>query len=172
MSDEATEVQPGMAPTLRDTLSRHVDESVRLRMGAQLPRPDASTGELLDALHDVRSRLDRVEELLATVLVLRGMATRTATALRIQVDDSWDAVAVRLRTSAARDEYSSAKERAAAVNVEIIDLRRLERKADGDARLCDEAVESIRLRLRGLQDVRQDILSVVKIRQFESSLER
>jgi hypothetical protein len=164
MSDEETGLRP--------TLDRYVTECVHLRMGAQLPRPDAATGELLDALLDVRRRMDRVEELLATTLQLRGMAARKHTVFRIQVDDAWDEVAVRQRRHAARDEFSSAKERAAVANLEVLDQRRLERTADVDARLCDEAVETIRLRMRGLSDVRQDILAVVKIRQFESSLER
>lgn len=157
---------------LRSTLERYVTDCVGLRMGAQLPRPDATTGELLDALLDVRARMDRVEELLATTLQLRGMAARKHTVLRIQVDDAWDEVAVRQRRGAARDEFSSAKERAAVANLEVLDQRRLERVADTNARLCDEAVETIRLRLRGLSDVRQDILAVVKIRQWESSLDR
>lgn len=157
---------------LRSVLSRHNDECIRLRMGAVLPRPDASTGELLDALLDVRRRLDRMEELLVTVLQLRGLAARTHTALRIQADDAWDEVAVRQRQAAVRDEYSSAKERAAAANLDVLDLRRAERAGERTLRLCDEAVESIRTRYRGASDVRQDILAVVRIRQFESAMER
>lgn len=159
-------------PTLVDVLDRTVNECIQLRVGAQLPRPDASTGELLEALLDVRSRLDRVEELLAATLQLRGMAARKHAVLRIQVDDAWDEVAVRQRNHAVRDEYASAKERSAATNLEVLDLRRLERTADFDSRRCDEAVDIVRLRLRGLQEVRQDILAVVRIRQFESAMER
>lgn len=157
---------------LRALLAKHVEESVRLRMGMQLPQPDASVGELLEALLNVRQRLDRVEELLAVTLELRGMAARKHTVCRIAVDDAWDLAAVRQRQAAVRDEYSSAKERAAATNLEVLDLRRVERMTDLHERLCDEAVESLRLRLRGLQEVRQDILAVVKIRQFESAMER
>lgn len=158
--------------SLRSLLGKHIDESLRLRMGAQLPRPDASAGELLEALLDVRRRMDRVEELLATALHLRGMAARKATALRVQAEDAWDEAAVRQRAAAVRDEYSSAKERTAATNLEILDLRRLERGADVHARLCDDAVEAIRLRLRGLGDVRQDVLAVLRTRQWETSLDR
>jgi hypothetical protein len=141
-------------------------------MAAELPRGDASTGAMLDALLDVRRSLDRMEELLATALHLRGIFARKHTVLRIQVDDAWDEVAVRQRRAAARDEFSSAKERTAATNLEVLDARRLERTADLHLRLCDEAVESVRLRHRGLSDVRADLLAIVRIRQFESSLDR
>ena len=159
-------------PDLRSTLAAMVDESLRLRMAAQLPKPDASTGELLDALLVVRSSIDRMEELLATSLQLRGFAARKHTVCRVQVEDAWDEVAVRTRQSAVRDEYSSAKERAAAANLEVLDLRRLERRAQRDLQICDEAVESIRLRHRGASDLRQDVLAVIRIRQFETAMER
>jgi len=157
---------------LRQILDKSVDECVRLRMAAQLPGVDASSKELLDCLLDVRARMDRVEELLATGLQLRGLAARKHTVLRIQVDDAWDEVAVRQRQHAVRDEYSSARERAAVANLEVLDLRRLERGAELHTRLCDEAVESIKLRLRGLGDVRQDVMAIIRTRQWESTLDR
>lgn len=158
--------------SLEKLAARWTAEALDLRMGARLPATDASTGILLEALLDVRSRLDRVEEILANALGLRSMAARKHTAIRSAVEDAWDAAAVRGRSAGVRDEYSSAKERAAAANLEVLDLRRLERVADSQFRRCDEAVELVRLRLRGLQEVRQDILAVVRIRQFESTLER
>lgn len=161
-----------MTHELGAVLESYTAETVQLRMDAHLPGAHATTQTLLDALLDVRQRLDRVEELLGNVLRLRATCTRKHTAVRIQVDDAWDDAAVRQRASSVRDEYSSAKERTAATNLEVLDLRRLERTADSDARLCDEAVEFIRLRHRGLADVRQDVLAIIKARQFESTLDR
>lgn len=132
----------------------------------------AAGDELLECLLDVRTRLDRLEELLGNALRLRGEVHRRHTAVRVQVDDAWDEAAVRQRASTVRDEYSSAKERTAATNLEVLDLRRAERAADADARACDEAVEQIRLRYRGLSELRQDIHTIVKARQFESTLDR
>jgi hypothetical protein len=149
-----------------------VSECVHLRSAAQLPRVDASSGELLEALLDVRRRLDRVEELLATALQLRSVASRNHTLRNIQVDDRWDEVAVRLRQSAVRDEYSSAKERAAAANLEVINERRTERVARLSLALCDDAVDRIRLRMRGLQDLRQDLLALVRMLQWETTIDR
>lgn len=149
-----------------------VAEALELRMGARLPASDASTGQLLDALLDVRRCLDRVEALLVSTLTLRNWVARQHTAVRNEVDDAWDKAAVDGRNAGIRDEYSSARERAAAANLAVADLRRVERIADRKLKRCEEATEFIRLRLRGLQEVRQDLLAIMKIRQFESALER
>lgn len=158
--------------SLAEFLARAAAESLTLRMGAQLPAAGAPAGQLLAALLDVRSRLDRLEELLITTLGARGLAARRHTAVRSEVDDAWDQAAVRNRSAGVRDEYSSAKERAAVTNLEVLDLRRIERSADNQLRRCDETVEAVRLRLRGLQELRQDLLAVIRINQFESTLER
>jgi hypothetical protein len=172
LSRELDPVVTNVDADLPSALSRLVDDAVRLRMGAQLPRLDAAPRELSESLLAIRAGLDRMEELLSAALQLRGLAARKHTVLNIQVGDAWDEVAVRQRQSAARDEYSSAKERAAVTNLEVLDLRRLERTADSHQRLCDEAVEQIRLRFRGLADVRQDLLAMVRLLQFESTLDR
>lgn len=157
---------------VRRVLDEYNNESVGLRMGAKLPGAHATTETLLDCLLDVRQRLDRVEELLGNALRLRTESHRQHTACRIVADDAWDQVAVQQRQSSVRDEYSSAKERTAATNLEVLDLRRAERKAEQLTRICDAAVEFLRLRYRGLADVRQDVLQIIKARQFESSLDR
>lgn len=159
-----------------DDLSTLLDDAtgevVKLRMGVALPGAHATTEALLDVLLDVRQCLDRVEEILGNTLRLRAFTSRKHTVCRIAVEDAWNEAAVRQRASSVRDEYSSAKERAAATDLDVLDLRRVERAAYGSFRLCDEAVEFIRLRHRGLADVRQDILAIIKARQFESTLDR
>lgn len=159
-------------PELPEVLDEFADECVQLRMGAALPEVDSATGDVFAALLDVRRRMDRVEELLSTVLKLRAMAARKHTALRISADDAWDDAAVRQRQQTVRDEYSSAKERTAATNLAVLDMRRLERTSRVDLELCDGVVEQIRLRFRGLADLRQDLHSIIKLRQFESTLDR
>jgi hypothetical protein len=172
LSGELDPVVTDVDADLPSALSRLVDDAIGLRMGAQLPRIDAAPRELSESLLAIRASLDRMESLLATALQLRGLAARQHTVADISVSDAWDQVAVRQRQSAARDEYSSAKERAAATNLEVLDLRRVERDAHRRLDLCDEAVDSIRLRHRGLQDVRADCLALIRLMQFESSLER
>lgn len=169
VSDEPDAVSSGRVRELLDEYSR---EAVQLRMGAELPRHDSAPSDVLHCLLDVRQRLDRVEELLATSLRLRGVATRQLTACRIIADDAWDEAAVAARQSGVRDEYSSAKERTAVANLEVIDLRRAERKADEIARVCTETVEFLRLRYNGLAGVRQDLLAWLRSVQFESTLDR
>lgn len=161
-----------MSGELSPALAQLVAEAAQLRLAATLPGAHASGDELLGSLLDVRAKLDRMEELLGNVLRVRAHALARHTVARIRADDAWDEAAVKQRSAAVRDEYSSAKERAAATNLEVLDLRRTERAADADARACDEAVEQIRLRYRGLADVRQDIHTIVRARQFESTLDR
>ncbi len=157
---------------LHAALVSATQEIVVLRSSVVVPGAYATTSDLLDAVLDVRRRLDRVEELLGNLLRIRAEAKRKHTAVAIAVEDAWDAAAVRARNSSVRDEYTSARERTAATNLEVLDLRRAERSADEDARRCDEAVEFARLRYSGLTGLRQDIIAIVKARQFESSLDR
>lgn len=153
-------------------LDKYVSEARKLRLEVALPGAHAGGVQLLECLLDVRSRLDRMEELLGNALRLRGSAVRRHAAVRAEAEDAWDQAAYRARSTGVRDEYSSAKERTAATNLEVLDLRRAERAADADARACDAAVEQIRLSYRGLSDVRQDVHLVVRARQFESTLDR
>lgn len=159
-------------PDLDALLTDYRRETTTLRMGVQLPGPHAAPETILDCLLDVRKRLDRVEALLGYTMQLRAEAHRTHTAVRIVADDAWDEAAVRLRSMGVRDEFSSAKERTAATNLEVISERRVERKAAEAARSCDEAVDYIRLRHRGLADVRMDLLSAIRSQQFETTLDR
>jgi hypothetical protein len=141
-------------------------------MGAQLPVSATASQELLACLLDVRQRLDRMEELLASALQLRSLSAKQHTAARIIADDAWDQAATVARQSAVRDEYSSAKERTAATNLEVLDLRRAERRTDQLARDCVDAVTFLRLRYDGLAGIRQELLALIRARQFETTLDR
>lgn len=149
-----------------------LDEVVRLRMEITLPSVEASGTTLLESLLDTRRRLDRIEELYANTLRIRAHLAAVHTAVRIETEDAWDTAAVNHRQHGLRDEYSSAKERTAAANLHVLDLRRVERTADKRLRAADAAVEFVRARLRGCEGVRQDLLAILRNRQFESTLDR
>lgn len=153
------------------TLAGYVTEAKHLRE-VDLPGPHSGGDALLECLLDIRSRLDRLEEILGRALRLRAAAVARHVAVRHETSEAWDQAAVRARNAGVRDEYASALERTATTNLEVLDLRRAERAADADARACDAAVEQIRLIYRGLADVRQDLHTIVKARQFESTLDR
>ncbi len=157
---------------LGQTLDDAMREAVALRIGGNLPGPAATVGEVLECLLDVRQRLDRLEELYGNAMRIRAEAQRVLTACRIEVEDAWDAAAVRNRRAFDRDEYSSAKERIAYANLEVLDLRRAERIAERNARRCDEATDFLRLRYHGLGRLRQALTAGIRALQFEQSLDR
>lgn len=158
--------------SLRTLMEEHIKEAVIMRMGVKLPNELASMTDLMDALLDARRRLDRIEEILGSTLRWKASTNQVWTACKVELENAWDEAATKNRAAAARDEYSSARERAASVNLAVLDLRRAERKAEQDAKLCDETVEYIRLRYHGLAGYRQDLIALVKARQFETSLDR
>lgn len=161
-----------MLEQVSERLRNFRDEVETLRAGCVLPGPHTSPQDVLNCLLDVRQRLDRTEELYRLTLMLRNAVHRSWTTHRHAVEDAWDTAATESRKGAVRDEYSSAKERQAMTNLAVLDLRRSERELGDAARVADEHVETIRLMHRGLADIRQDVLAILRAQQFESTLDR
>lgn len=156
-------------------LHGYVTEARTLRAGLDpLPGSESAPADIVEYLRNVRARIDRVEHLLTTTVVLRGRAVRVATARTQDADDDWDEAIVRVRSAPVRrnDEYSSARERNAEANLATLEARRVAREAAEFQHLCEEAVEALRLIHRGLDGVRHDTLTVLRLAQFESHLER
>ncbi len=141
------------------------------------PMPDthASPADLHDYLLDVRRRMDRVEHIVGLVARIRAALKRRATAAHEEAEDAWDAAITLQRNQPVRraaEEYSSARERAAEANLAILPIRRAARDAATDLAYADEAHDLVRLVHRGLDGVRHDTLTVLRLVQFESSMER
>lgn len=153
-------------------VAKLVDEATVLRGSIVLVDPQAPMASIMDALMDVRQRLDRVENLLTESLRIRLVGRIILDHTRAEADDAWDVATVKARNAAARDEFSSAKERAARSNLEVLELRRSERRQVDSVARYDSAVETIKIKMRGLADIRQDILTIIKGKQFESTLDR
>jgi len=163
-----------MSADFTTLLTGHVRETLDLRLGAELPHPQATPSEVLAGLQDIRRRIDRVEELLSQVMRARARAQRAATLAQAEADDAWDEAIRRVRSAPlqAGGEYSSARERHAEANLAILDRRHAARRAAELAHQCDEATDVIRLAHRGLDGVRQDCLAILRALAFESHLER
>lgn len=158
---------------LVQVLTGYVREVLDLRMGAELPATVAPA-DALASLQDIRRRIDRAEELHSRAIRVRARAHRAAHAADAEADDAWDQAIKRVRGQPVTPggEYASARERHAAANLDIIDLRHTARRARETAHHCDEALDVIRLAHRGLDGVRQDALAVLRTYAFESHLER
>ncbi len=164
-----------MSAEIPAVLDEYLSEAQDLRTSLP-PMPDtqAAPAEVHDYLLDVRRRLDRMEHLLATAVRVRGRVRRAAANATHQADDDWDEAILKVRAAPVRrhDEYSSAKERSAEANLATMTARRAARAAADLASTCDEAAEVLRLLHNGLDNVRRDTLTVLRLVQFESHLER
>jgi hypothetical protein len=151
-----------------------IREALELRFGAKLPVHPAAPSAVLEALFDVRHRLDRVDELLAKAIRIAGTVQDGQAIASAQHDDAWDREITRLRNSPVRqgDEYSTARERHAVANLAVLDLRHKVRTADDVVRKCERAVSLVRLVNRGLEGVRQDLRTWLDGLKYESHLDR
>jgi hypothetical protein len=157
------------------TLDQFVNEARDLRTGIPtMPGTQAAPHEVHEYLLDVRRRLDRVEHLLATASRVRAHARRFAARDAQAAEDDWDDAVLKVRSAPVRrgDEFSSARERAAEANLASMTARRTARDSAENAALADECVEVLRLIHRGLDGVRHDTLTLLRLLQFESHLER
>ncbi len=160
---------------LVSTLNAFVAEAREMRAGLPpMPGAQAAPYEVHEYLLDVRRRIDRVEFLLTQALRIRSATRQAATQTAREAEDAWDDAILRVRSSPVRrgDEYTSAKERAAAANLATVDARRDARGRADDHAFVEEHVEILRLAHRGLDGVRHDTLTVLRLVQFESHLER
>jgi hypothetical protein len=163
-----------MSDEVRAALAAYMETALELRFGVALPVSQSAPSEISECLLDVRTRLDRVEAMYTGAIRIKARAHRAAAHAKATFDDAWDTAAVDRRTAPVRrgDEYATAKERHAEANLATLDLRHSSRAADELAHHCDEAVDVLRLAHRGLDGVRQDILTMLRAAQFESHLER
>lgn len=154
-------------------LTSYVTDALVLRMTMPLPA-DLGVTDVLAALHELRRRLDRTEELLSRAIRVRASLVRSATIATVAADDAWDQALLAHRNAPvqAGGEYSSAKERYAYANLDILDLRRTARAATALASRGDETVEVVRLCHRGLDGARNDLLATLRALAFESHLDR
>lgn len=167
-----------MTDPLTEELDSNLTEAIGLRFQGELPTFDADPAELVAALQDIRRRLDRVEELVARGLRLKGRADRLRALTTAQAEDAWDKKIDELRgtrrgpVSRDRDEYSSAKERYAEANLATLDLRAAARQANDTANQVSSHVELLKHLQRGLDGTRHDINTALRTLAFESTLDR
>lgn len=156
------------------SLETFIEEARALREVDPMPDTQAPPHEVHTYLLDVRRRLDRIEQILALATRARAHAKRQAATATAAADDDWDAAVTRLRNQPVRrgDEYSSARERAAEANLECLSARKNARSATDALSHADELLDVVRLLHKGLDGIRQDTLTTLRLVQFESHLER
>src|SRR6188768_2354030 len=104
-----------MTPDPRtDALSVYLDEALVLRAGAGFPPIDGGPSDILPSLIDVRQRLDRVEELLRSALVVRANVAADHDLAKAEADDAFDTEITAARSGRGDGEFTTARERHAA----------------------------------------------------------
>lgn len=161
-------------PENLSVVETYTDEARALRAVDPMPDTQAPPHEVHAYLLDVRRRLDRVEQILAVTTRARAAVKRVAVDTAAAAEDAWDTAILKVRNNPVRrgDEYSSARERAAEANLECLSARRAARRATESLSHAEELLDVVRLLHKGLDGVRQDTLTTLRLVQFESHLER
>lgn len=164
---------------LENQLMGWVREALELRHGEandpegklSLPTPSLGTGAVLGSLLRVRSRLDRVDELVSKATQAQYRITRAEASARFDADAAWDRAAQRNR-AATVGQFTSAKERAADASLDSFEQKRTAHSAARLVSVATEALAVIKQTYWGLNALREDHNTVLRTLQFESSLER
>jgi hypothetical protein len=164
------EVDPG------PDLERLIEEALRLRQSLPLPTIDQGPVEVLERLADVRTRLDRLEELLSIAVRIRGRLRASLKEANASVEDRWAEFvsAPSRRPRAGSDGWSGSapRERYAEADLATLDQKRLQRRVEKASDHSNDAVDIIRQAHRGLDSTRLDLHLVLRAMSVESVLER
>lgn len=158
---------------------QHLAEAESLRYTGGLPDASLGSGEVLSRLAVIRTRLDRVDELLAEVSRFRTGARVLLKEATARVDDKWaERVAGSTATSRRKGsfvgsgEMEGPRERYARADVAVVGDRMLARRRERVMDAVGDAVEAITRVHRGLDSVRFDLHAMLKLFSVEHRLER
>lgn len=152
-----------------------VDEVVRLRFEETLPPSTATPSEVLESLRRTRQRLDRVEEILARVLRLKGSKAREHLSVKADADEKWDAQVVKVNERNQRvrgNDFVAPRERYADANLATFNEQRAALAAELAYKRVEEAERVIRQSHHGLDTLRQDHSTILRTIVVENSLDR
>jgi len=154
-----------------------VTEALELRHGAAgdpdgpiKGSPQETPVEIQNLLRRVRTRSDRVDELLSKATLARGRARRAKEEAAFAADRALSEAAV--QRAARRVEFSSGKEREAEAKLDSFEERRIAHQGDRLVSVTQDAYEVISQVHWQLDGIRKDLRAQLHALQFESSLER
>lgn len=164
---------------LEITVYAWVEEALELRHGTAgdpdgpLSNLDLRTTDypaLVAALERVRKRSDRVDELLSKVTQAKGRAKRAEAQAAFAAQNAKDSAA--RVNSTRRAEFSARFEREADANLDSLEERRIAHHAERIVAVTAEAFEIVNQVHWQLDSLRKDIREMMRVLQFESSLDR
>jgi hypothetical protein len=158
---------------IRTYIDTWTAKSIELR---QIVVPDASAHvhTVHAALVQARGKLDALEELVSQAIALKGTTSRGERAARDAVDDAWDAEYHRRRQAGRfSEDYKSAKEKDAEINLAIREVRLNHREMTEVLSDVTECLDRLKLKYFAMRDIREELLTRAKtILPFETHLDR
>jgi hypothetical protein len=155
---------------------KFLKEAADLRYSVKIPNDSATSAELLEALQDHRTRLDRIEHILTSCVIRKASATLAVRSANDNLNDKWDEnisnqkkqKSVSLVTA---NQFEAPKEKYATANLATFEHRRVVRAAEEDLAWIETAVDALQKMYRGLDSSRQDILTRIKAIPVVNNLE-
>lgn len=149
-----------------------ITEALELRFVELTVGPHSAPGQVMEEEWTVRARLERVDELLLQTYRLKESLKRGSAAAKADYDDAWDTELHRINNSITgrMGDTMSIKDRTAQVNLKLITQKRAQRSADEILSFANEAYYLIKEVHEGLQSTKQDLQSVIRVFQIESSV--
>lgn len=159
---------------LSEVLNNIISEARSLRFSGSLPPLESSPSEVLSCLQEARQKLDRVDELLMKVTRIKARSQRAKSVADALSEEAWDMSNQKQRSSGVQrgGDFLGPRERYADANLATLNERRAAREASDLVSLASEAYDCVWIVHRGLDGLRQDILSMLRTLSFESTLER
>lgn len=127
-----------------------------------------------DALVQVRSVQDRIEEMVVLGITVKGGTERAALASQLAYDEAWARESGQDNSTAVRrgPEMEGPRERYARVDLKVFSQLRSWRQAEQQANLAREVYDEMWVRYRAVNATRDDLAQVLRSYAFESNLDR
>lgn len=166
-----------MSGDVETTILSWVSEALELRhgtagdpQGSIREAPQGTPAEVMDLLRRVRTRSDRVDELLSNATLARGRARRAKEEAVFRADRAL--MEATQRRAANRVEFSSGREREADAKLDAFEERRAAHLRDRLVSVTNDAFDVISQVHWQLDAMRKDLRATLHALQFESGLER
>lgn len=164
-----------MTSSVELDLNPLIEESLRLRVGVSLPTIDQGPVEVLSSLIGIRSRLDRIEEILSIVVRFRGQIQSSFKSATAELEEAWAAqVSSPSRRGRGSTDWNAPapRERYAEADLATLDLKRRQRQWEHMFDTANVAVDVIQRTHRGLDATRMDLHLILRAMSVETALER
>lgn len=153
--------------SIPEQMAEYLKEAAELRYSAATPGDKADQAELVRALQDIRTRLDRIEYLMVRAVIRKGDAYRALKNVQEQSSNKWDEKLISAKDKKAANlvsaqEFVAPREKYASANIATLEERREVRIAEDTFSWTETSVDALQKMYRGLDSARQDLLTRIK----------